>query len=91
MADPQLAVLDCSWTSAPDVEEWIPVTLSAGSAPDTLPLATPCKGRGAGTLSRLGYADAWRRRPVGLGQIHRGDLIEVFLAAGAPVASRVGQ
>jgi len=82
--DAQLAVLDCGWTSAPDVEEWIPVTLSAASAPVTLPLATPCKGRGAGTLSRLVYADAWWRHPIGQGQIHRGDLIEVFPTAGAP-------
>jgi len=82
--DAQLAVLDCGWTSAPDVEEWIPVTLSAASAPVTLPLATPCKGRGAGTLSRLVYADAWCRHPIGQGQIHRGDLIEVFPTAGAP-------
>jgi putative molybdopterin biosynthesis protein len=82
--DAQLAVLDCGWTSAPDVEEWIPVTLSAASAPVTLPLATPCKGRGAGTLSRLAYADAWWRHPIGQGQIHRGDLIEVFPTAGTP-------
>ena len=82
--DAQLAVLDCGWTSAPDVEEWIPVTLSAASAPVTLPLAIPCKGRGAGTLSRLVYADAWWRHPIGQGQIHRGDLIEVFPTAGAP-------
>jgi putative molybdopterin biosynthesis protein len=80
----QLAVLDYGWTSAPDVEEWIPVTLSAASAPVTLPLATPCKGRGAGTLTRLVYADAWWRHPIGQGQIHRGDLIEVFPTAGAP-------
>jgi putative molybdopterin biosynthesis protein len=74
----QLAVLDCGWTSAPDVEEWIPVTLTPGSAPATLPVATPCKGRGAGALSRLVCADAWWRHPIGQGQIHRGELIEVF-------------
>jgi putative molybdopterin biosynthesis protein len=74
----QLAVLDCGWTSAPDVEEWIPVTLRSGVAPVTLPVATPCKGRGAGALSRLVCADAWWRHPIGQGQIHRGDLVEVF-------------
>jgi len=74
----QLAVLDCGWISSPDVEEWIPVTLTSGSAPVTLPVATPCKGRGAGALSRLVRADAWWRHPIGQGQIHRGDLIEVF-------------
>ena len=73
----QLAVLDCGWISSPDVEEWIPVTLTSGSAPVTLPVATPCKGRGAGALSRLVRADAWWRHPIGQGQIHRGDLIEV--------------
>jgi putative molybdopterin biosynthesis protein len=74
----QLAVLDCGWTSAPDVEEWIPVTLTSGSPPATLPVATPCQGRGAGALSRLVCADAWWRHPIGQGQIHRGELIEVF-------------
>jgi putative molybdopterin biosynthesis protein len=74
----QLAVLDRGWTSAPDVEEWIPVTLTPGSPPATLPVATPCRGRGAGALSRLVRADAWWRHPIGQGQIHRGELIEVF-------------
>jgi molybdopterin molybdotransferase/putative molybdopterin biosynthesis protein len=82
----QLAVLDCGWTSAPDVEEWIPVTLTSGSPPATLPVATPCRGRGAGALSRLVCADAWWRHPIGQGQIHRGELIEVF-----PIASAVDQ
>ena len=66
------------WTSAPDVEEWIPVTLTPGSPSATLPVATPCRGRGAGALSRLVRADAWWRHPIGQGQIHRGELIEVF-------------
>jgi molybdopterin biosynthesis enzyme len=82
LGGPQLAVLDCGWTSAPDVEEWIPVTLTPGSPPATLPGATPCKGRGAGALSKLVCADAWRH-PIGQGQIHRGDLIEVFPIASA--------
>jgi molybdopterin biosynthesis enzyme len=54
----QLAVLDCGWTSAPDIEEWIPVTLTTGSPPATLPVATPCQGRGAVALSRLVCAAA---------------------------------
>jgi putative molybdopterin biosynthesis protein len=80
----QLAVLDCGWTSAPDIEEWIPVTLTAGSLPATLPVATPCKGRGAGALSKLVCADAWWRHPIGQGPIHRGELVEVF-----PIATAV--
>jgi putative molybdopterin biosynthesis protein len=74
----QLAVLDCGWISTPDIEEWIPVTLTAGSLPATLPMATPCKGRGAGALSKLVCADAWWRHPIGQGQIRRGELIEIF-------------
>jgi putative molybdopterin biosynthesis protein len=76
----QRAVLDCGWTSAPDVEEWVPVALSAGP----LPVATPCKGRGAGALSRLVRANAWWRRPLGQGQVNRGDLVEVFPIADLP-------
>jgi hypothetical protein len=68
-----------------------PVTLTAGSAPAALPLVTPCKGRGAETLSRLVCADAWWPHPIGQGQIHRGDLIEVFPIISAPVASMVGK
>jgi putative molybdopterin biosynthesis protein len=80
----QLAVLDCGWISTPDIEEWIPVTLTAGSLPATLPMATPCKGRGAGALSKLVCADAWWRHPIGQGPIHRGELVEVF-----PIATAV--
>jgi putative molybdopterin biosynthesis protein len=80
----QLAVLDCGWASAPDIEEWIPVTLTTESPPATLPVATPCQGRGAGALSKLVGADAWWRHPIGQGSIHRGELIEVF-----PIASAV--
>ena len=64
---------------------------TAGSAPVALPLAIPCKGRGAETLSRLVCADAWWRHRMGQGQIHRGDLIEVFPITSAPVASMVGK
>lgn len=78
----RLAVLDLGWPSAPDVEEWVPVTLSTGSLPHALPVATPCPGRGAGALSRLVGADAWWRHPIGQGHVGPGDLIEVF-----PIAS----
>jgi putative molybdopterin biosynthesis protein len=76
--DLRQAVLDCDWTSTPDVEEWIPVTLAAGSPPGALPVASPSKGRGAGALSRLVRADAWWRQPIGHGEASRGDLIEVL-------------
>jgi putative molybdopterin biosynthesis protein len=76
--DPQQAVLSCGWTSAADVEEWIPVTLAAGSRPGALPVASPCGGRGAGALSRLVRADAWWRQPIGRGKASRGDSIEVI-------------
>lgn len=83
------AQLDRDWTSAPAVEEWIPVTL-APSAPKlpratlaqavpwqtALPWATPAR-RGAGSTSQLASADAWWTIPLGQGAFRRGDLITV--------------
>jgi putative molybdopterin biosynthesis protein len=69
---PRQARLGCDWTSAPDVEEWVPVMLS----PPGL-VATPCKGHGAGTISRLIRADAWWPVPIGQSRFARGDVIEV--------------
>lgn len=68
------ARLDQDWTSAPDVEDWIPVTL-AGPAPE-LPRATPAR-RGAGSTGQLARADAWWTIPLGQGTFRQGDLITV--------------
>ncbi|HUN34129.1 MAG TPA: molybdopterin molybdotransferase MoeA [Trebonia sp.] len=75
------ACLDRDWTSGPDVEDWIPVTLAA-PAPDghaggaTVPLATPAR-HGSGSTSQLARADAWWTIPAGQGTFRRGDLITV--------------
>jgi putative molybdopterin biosynthesis protein len=71
--------LACDWTSSPEAEDWVPVSLSSAPAdPDaTGPVvATPC-GHGAGSISRLLNADAWWQIPAGQGKFARGDLIEV--------------
>jgi molybdenum cofactor synthesis domain-containing protein len=72
------ARLDRDWTSAPDVEDWIPVTLAPQAQPGraTPPLATPAR-HGAGSTSQLARADAWWTIPLGQGAFHRGDLITV--------------
>jgi hypothetical protein len=44
-------------------------------SPGPLPVATPARAAG---LSRLIRADAWRRHPIGQGQVQRGALVEVF-------------
>jgi putative molybdopterin biosynthesis protein len=71
--------LACDWTSSPDVEDWVPVSLSsAGADPDAIgPVAATPGRRGAGAISRLMSADAWWAIPVGQGKFARGDLIEV--------------
>jgi putative molybdopterin biosynthesis protein len=77
------ATLSGDWTSAPDVEEWVPVTLAAPRAavpPVAVPpVATPCEGHGAGALSRLVRADAWWRVPIGQGRFIKGQHIDVLL------------
>jgi putative molybdopterin biosynthesis protein len=75
----QQVQLACDWTSSPEIEDWIPVTLSSVPAdPDAAGpvLATPGR-RGAGAISRLISADAWWPIPIGQGKFARGDLIEV--------------
>ncbi len=78
---PQRARLACDWSSSPDVEEWVPVSLTSGPQAGRAPVATPC-GRGAGATSRLVQADAWWRIPVGQGRFTRGGHIDV-----QPIAS----
>jgi putative molybdopterin biosynthesis protein len=84
--------LACDWTSSPDVEDWVPVSLSTAAAgrDGGLVLATP-GGRGAGAISRLVRADAWWPIPIGQGTFAGGDLIEVQPLAGVPYDEHVGQ
>jgi putative molybdopterin biosynthesis protein len=70
------ARLGCDWNSAPEVEDWIPVSLL--TAPDRTLVAAPDKGQGAGSVSRLVRADAWWRIPIGQGQFAAGDQIDVL-------------
>jgi putative molybdopterin biosynthesis protein len=82
----QRVQLACDWTSSPDVEDWVSVSLSSASAgPDAgrAALATPGR-RGAGGISRLMRADAWWAIPIGQGKFARGEHIDVQLIPGAP-------
>jgi putative molybdopterin biosynthesis protein len=94
----QRAQLACDWTSSPDVEDWVPVSL-AGPASPARPaspdsaaagrydggavLATPGR-HGAGGISRLMRAHAWWPIPIGQGKFARGDHVDVQLIPGAP-------
>jgi putative molybdopterin biosynthesis protein len=71
--------LACDWTSSPEVEDWVPVSLSSIADDPDAPgpvVATPGR-RGAGATSRLMSADAWWPIPIGQGKFARGDLIEI--------------
>lgn len=79
------AQLACDWTSSPDVEDWVPVSLThAPGRPDGGPavLATPSR-RGAGAISRLVRADAWWPIPIGQAKFIRGEIIGVHRMPGA--------
>jgi len=79
---PLQAVLDRDWASAPDMEDWIPVALTAPAPGDPpggrMPVASPGSGHGAGSISRLVRADAWWPVPIGQGRFAAGDRIEVL-------------
>jgi molybdopterin biosynthesis enzyme len=78
------ALLGCDWTSATDVEEWVPVALSPSPRPDGPAFAaTPGAGHGAGAVSRISQADAWWRIPIGQGRFTSGDVIEIRPMDGA--------
>lgn len=82
----QRAQLACDWTSSPDVEDWIPVSLApapAGADSSYPIVATPGR-RGAGSISRLMRAHAWWPIPIGQGKFARGELIDVQPIPGAP-------
>jgi putative molybdopterin biosynthesis protein len=75
----QRARLACDWTSSPEVEDWVPVSLApvpAGQHSDGLAVATPGRS-GAGSISRLLHAHAWWPIPVGQGKFEHGDHIDV--------------
>jgi putative molybdopterin biosynthesis protein len=79
----QRARLGRDWTSSPDVEEWVPVSMTAAREDSEsnwtrVAVATPSEGHGAGAVSRLARADAWWRIPIGEGRFVRGDSIEVL-------------
>ena len=76
---PRRAQLACDWISSPEVEDWVPVSLTpASAAPHAgcLVVATP-SGRGAGLTSRLLRADAWWPIPIGQGKFASGEHIDV--------------
>jgi putative molybdopterin biosynthesis protein len=80
------AQLGCDWTSSPDIEDWVPVSLAQAAAePDAEAalVATPGR-RGAAAISRLMLADAWWRIPVGRAKFVRGEHIAVHPISGAP-------
>jgi putative molybdopterin biosynthesis protein len=81
---PRRALLGCDWTSATDVEEWVPVALSPSPRSDGPAFAvTPGTGHGAGAVSRISQADAWWRIPIGQGRFTSGDVIEIRPMDGA--------
>jgi putative molybdopterin biosynthesis protein len=80
------ARLACDWTSSPEVEDWVPVVLTAQPADppaDEVAVATPSR-RGAGATSKLMRADGWWRIPAGQAKFARGEMIDVRPIAGAP-------
>jgi len=82
----QWVQLACDWTSSPDVEDWVPVSLAPAPGPavgGAAVLATPGRG-GAGAISRLMRADAWWTIPIGQAKFVRGELIGVHPLPGAP-------
>jgi putative molybdopterin biosynthesis protein len=81
----QRARLACDWTSPPDVEDWVPVSLtsSSGAQASFGVVATPGR-RGAGAISRLMRADAWWRIPIGQAKFVRDEPIDVQPIPGSP-------
>jgi putative molybdopterin biosynthesis protein len=85
---PLHARLSREWSSPPDVEDWVLVSLDvAGGAAGQFSgglVATPVEGHGASATSRLVRADAWWRVPIGQGQFAPGSYIQVRLTATSP-------
>jgi putative molybdopterin biosynthesis protein len=85
---PLQAVLGRDWASSPDLEDWVPVVLTARDSQDPpggrMLVAAPSSGHGAGSISRLVRADAWWPVPIGQGRFAAGDPIEVLPIAPPP-------
>jgi len=66
------------WISPPDVEEWVPVSLTSPPGPhdSAAVVATPGR-RGAGAISRLTSAHAWWPIPIGQEKFERWAHIDV--------------
>jgi len=82
----QRAELACDWTSSPDVEDWVLVSLTpaaTGSRAGATVVATQGR-RGAGSISRLMRAQAWWPIPIGEAKFTRGEHIDVLPIPGAP-------
>jgi putative molybdopterin biosynthesis protein len=89
----QRARLTCDWSSSPDVEDWVPVSLAtepAGPDAGRAVLATPGR-RGAGAIGWLARADAWWPIPIGQATFVRGEQIDVWPIPGAPGGRPGGQ
>lgn len=80
------ARLACDWTSSPDVEDWVPVSLAPAPAgePDSCPVVATPGRRGAGSVSGLMRAHAWWPIPLGQGKFARGEHIDVRPIPGVP-------
>ncbi len=79
----QRAQLTCDWTSSPDVEDWVPVSLAPAPGEADCPVVATPGRRGAGSISRLMRAHAWWPIPIGQGKFARGELIDVQVMPGA--------
>jgi putative molybdopterin biosynthesis protein len=80
----QQVQLACGWTSAPDIEDWVPVSLTsvpAGRDGDCALVATPYR-RGAGAISQLLSAGGWWPIPIGQSRFAAGEHIRIHPLAG---------
>jgi putative molybdopterin biosynthesis protein len=82
----QRVQLACDWASSPDVEDWVPVTLTPAPEAGGAAVATPAR-RGSGSISRLMRANAWWPIPIGQAKFARGEHIDVLPIPGAPAGS----
>jgi putative molybdopterin biosynthesis protein len=82
----QRVQLTRDWVSAPDVEDWVPVSLAPVPAGEDsgCPVAATPRRRGAGSISQLMRANAWWPIPIGKGKFACGELIDVQPMPGAP-------
>jgi putative molybdopterin biosynthesis protein len=75
----QRVQLTCDWSSAPDIEDWVPVALTSVPARadgDCAVAATPYR-RGAGAVSQLLSAGGWWPIPIGQSSFTGGEYIRI--------------